>query len=496
MKYHPGIIGVIMLPFIITAFLLTLYNSTTHPVWADEIVYWHEIASVRAVGLNSGYYTFEELPAPAAYTHFDTHGPVFPLLMAAITAPFPWHYTSMVWFNLAFMVLALSVFAALTRGRNPAAIAAVIATAWVLLLFLPYSMQEALHGAVAIAAAAVFYVQLNGRLDRRARLAAALFFWIMSLIRLTWLVLLLPLLLLDARTTRQLLSGVILVGVASMLSLLLYSAWSAPYPYGFLAALTSADSPLLAIRLLVENASVNIRRVRVGDPIELLVRYQVVVMLIALLIAALIRRGRLRQLRAWLPLSQTEIAFHLLNLGVLVCMQVIIYDVWDWRDTRVMAPHLLTSLLVLVLFNRYRLAGLLIVMNLILLPSFVSSYGIFAANAKESFGIGEVPRNQMADHITAFADSLSGLVVYDPNAASAWCNTLLASGLYPEMVGVPAGIGISVGWVFRPEKPPRSRYLLLSDPQAAFVEQAALVVLAETSRGTLYLNPNCGTRAE
>jgi len=89
-------------------------------------------------------------------------------------------------------------------------------------------------------------------------------------------------------------------------------------------------------------------------------------------------------------------------------------------------------------------------------------------------------------------------VVYHPDATR-WCNTLLTSQYPPQLIGVPAGIGLSV--VRKPERmtlPPRSRYLLLDDTvRAAFTGPLNLETIATLPYGTLYVNRDarCGPDA-
>ena len=94
--------------------------------------------------------------------------------------------------------------------------------------------------------------------------------------------------------------------------------------------------------------------------------------------------------------------------------------------------------------------------------------------------------------------ALDGTMAYHPEA-SRWCNTLLTSQYPPQLIGVPAGIGLSV--VRKPEKmmlPPRSRYILLDDGlRAAFTEPLHLDMVATLPYGTLCVNRDaqCGAVA-
>ena len=97
--------------------------------------------------------------------------------------------------------------------------------------------------------------------------------------------------------------------------------------------------------------------------------------------------------------------------------------------------------------------------------------------------------------VSELEHALGTRVIYRPDV-SRWCNTLLTSQYPPQLIGVPAGIGLSV--VRKPERmtlPPRSRYLLLDDNvRAAFTGPLNLETIATLPYGTLYVNRDarCG----
>jgi hypothetical protein len=62
-----------------------------YPFKVDEMRYWHQIATFRAVGFNGGYYTIDEQPAPASFSHFHTKGPLFPMLYGTIACFVGWY---------------------------------------------------------------------------------------------------------------------------------------------------------------------------------------------------------------------------------------------------------------------------------------------------------------------------------------------------------------------------------------------------------------------
>jgi hypothetical protein len=77
---------------------------------------------------------------------------------------------------------------------------------------------------------------------------------------------------------------------------------------------------------------------------------------------------------------------------------------------------------------------------------------------------------------------------------SRWCNTLLTGQEPPYLIGVPAGVGISV--LREPDQmlhPPYSRYLLVDESTlASFRHRPRVEPLATLPYGTLYLNLEAG----
>jgi hypothetical protein len=148
--------------------------------------------------------------------------------------------------------------------------------------------------------------------------------------------------------------------------------------------------------------------------------------------------------------------------------------------SRVTAPFLLLSLLVLVATGRRTwLLGVVIAAQVLIAPSFVTRYRDWRADLYTyDRSRGELFRQQ-----------LSPLMTFEAGKAP-WCNTLLTMSYQPEIVIVPAGIGLSVGE--HPEDvatPIKSRYLLLNgNGPKEYGQKARLQHLGTTTLGELYLN--------
>jgi hypothetical protein len=203
--------------------------------------------------------------------------------------------------------------------------------------------------------------------------------------------------------------------------------------------------------------------------------------------------------------------FHLTNLGSVALTNLLFYVPAGYL--RVMAPHLLLSLLVMVRFRRYLLVGAIVVSSLVTLGSFLDVYRGWALNYVPREGVTERSESLLRyvryepdyDRLANQREQMARLVRYRANAPNPWCNTLLLPvSLYDERVTlIPAGIGVSYildaatrkayNW-FGPalERPVKSRYVLLARDDRSFdheVDAERLRLVGTYPFGRLYENP-------
>jgi hypothetical protein len=480
----------LLLPAMLMGSRLDAYT----PAWSDEVVYWHSALTFSQVGFDGGYYTHAEQPAPAAFSHFDTHGPWFPMLLGGVAGLAGWYPHSVPSLNLLLLTAALALFVYLTRpdARQLLFMGLLLLVFWPALLYAPSSMQESLHQSAGIVLAALFFIRLaQGENTPRRLLAAALvLIALAALLRLTWALLFLPLLAYGSGRARQV--RLLLAGAGFVAAFLLFQWLGAPYPYNFTTRLLPilAANPAEGLSIWLRQFIGNLRRLTLGEPLEIALRFQVFLLVAALLIGRASASRALVRARRWLfggsRLPAGEAGFHLVNLGLLLALNLALYDIFAWRDYRVLAPHLLLSALLLIAFRRLRLAGLLIATGALLLPAFLSTYR----------DLHQAHFNADRAEMAAFASTLETHVRYQPGAPSAWCNTILTDDLPPLLLGVPAGIGFSVDATMEQViLPPKSRYLLIRPENAARLAASAPLRHLESLPGRdLYLNENveCG----
>jgi hypothetical protein len=479
-------------PLAITEFLIRrlFFGSTlldfvpSYP--NDEIHYWHEIATFAETGFGGGYYTYNERPAPASFTHFGPHGPLFPLIYGTVGDAVGWRLWSPVVFNSVVLMLGLFAFFALIRARLPDMIlaGAVVTTSFAVMIYIPSAMQESLHHGIALL--------LAGMLCRMAaspsQTTLALFIAVVtasSLLRPLWAVALAPALLLGLRTQMRWRIP-IAIGATSVLAVLVWYGWrliSAPVP-GVQLQVTTGTGGISGEAW--DNTVRNVRRLitEIGnvfhEPSALSTTYLALFVLAActFLIARGILLHRDKDAGGVRPFT-VELTGATVLLGVFALIIPFYFDV-AMAFNRVVMAFLLFAVLVAIGMRRHRWLPLVVItVNLILLPKLVDSYQILR------WGSFTYNRANMAAARAAFERH-----VEFERGSSPWCNTLLTSQYDAlQLMTLPSGIGYSTTYGSPPPEFPKSKYVLIGDywPKDD-LPKAHLRQLAKLSFGTLYVN--------
>jgi hypothetical protein len=479
----------------------------------DDAVYRAEVAAFAVAGLNGGSFSVDEREAPAHWSPFGPHGPAYPALYGSVVRVL----RSVPAAHCLFLALGGLAWFLLARPAPwEAALAGLLlATFWPCWLFLPSAMQEPLHAAFALLLAGL-YSRRGTAGGKAAFVGAALF---AALFRVGWALVLVPYALTGFRRRRA-----AAVFAAVVLTALAGKTWAylgSPYP-NHLADVLAAFGPvrgawqLLARTPLSRSAYLSLSEGWVVDCL----RYSVVSTL-----AVLALRGRRFPLRAglaliglaalavvcfpptavlgWLGLTElgvqlvvvalaafpagvlllaarmgrtpeaerTATRFALGSLGLVLAALLFAYDVGTWRDYRVLASHLLLSLLVLLPCPSARplLLGVLLMQAL--------AFPAFRTTARQLHAPPDRPP----------AADLRPYLSFDPSAGR-WENTVLLprpDGM--EEVRVPAGFGIAF-CIRGVAVPPKSRYVLLSRSEAARWD-CPLEPVADFAGATLWRRP-------
>jgi hypothetical protein len=466
--------------------------SAYRPIINDEVAYWHQALTFSRAGFNGGYYTLGEVTNPSGLTPFGPHGPGFAVLYGGVGSVFGWYRHSAVILNLIAIGVAVWIWTLLTRANIARLLlgTAMLLTFWHMLYWAPTGMQESLHHAGAIAMAGCFAAVLGP--DRRwwAVPFGSVLLAVLAFVRPSWLILfpLLAIAMLYSAPKRLVAVAVVASMMTAVGILFVYSRMTAPYEEGFF--FLRAASLSLGFQALVQNVIGNVRRVGMLDqfhPIELLERYQYGAVLLATTIAAVTAMWKRRLTREWTP----HFAIVASVLALALVAMILLYQFTNFAEHRVLSAFLLFgTMLCIAAPGRI---GPLIAVGVVIV-SVVSARTSLLELEDSWQGRFVWDRRAVSELEHAFGTR----VVYHPDA-SRWCNTLLTAQYPPQLIGVPAGIGLSV--IRKPElmtRPPRSRYLLLDDNvRAGFTVPLNLEMVATLPYGTLYVNRDarCGPDA-
>jgi hypothetical protein len=502
--------AVALLPVIVTLLLVhvglraSLFDFV--PATDDEMYYWHQVYTFSAVGFEGGYYTYEEHPAAWSVSRFGAHGPVYPLLYGTLGRLVGWERYTVVFFNLGAVSLAVLAFLALARPRPVQLLwlGLLLATFWPLYWEIVSQMQEAVHLAIALVLAGVFYRLLRrpGPRPLWVTLGFVAALVLASLLRPFWILLLLPYLILTARRPgwpTWLVSAAV-SGAAALVVLGIVTYFSAPYP-NFIRRLLDAVqvSPLGGARTLAGQVVKHFLRLptfEAGTPFLDLARLQFLVVLLAVAAACTVVLWRSRPLRqGWRAalVNHPDLVFSLFVGGSITAVLLAFYIPLGYPGFRMFAPYLLLTALLLVMWRRRELAGLVLAINLLLAPSFLSG---FTQAKLRNFSYDQA-------QVAAFAAAIGSDLDYDPKS-DAWGNTLLLDGQLlcyevrcDYITAIPAGRGVSV--IFfgpRLQEQIKSKYLLLGDSgleklRRFLGDRLHIRWLRTTPVGDLYLNEDC-----
>jgi hypothetical protein len=502
------VVGFLLTPLMAVSLTLAFCKATLldcTPLLSDEIHYWNEIAAFARAGFNGGYFVPNEHPAAISFFHFGPHGPAFPVLYGIPAALFGWYRASGPLFNVFALMAGAGVWIWRCRPDNTrlATGMLLLATFWPCLMYLPCTMQESLHLAVAFVLAALAHPLVNNksRPDNYAEAGEVtpsgknpspwLFMLVVaavSLIRFTWLLVLIPWIsiALASRSWRTRLLLVLVIACLIPSIFFLARQICAPYPnYASKLLAFALKNPSHAYAEFKQRGQQSFEKFTsptMGTTLEILQHFQVIgLVLVACLV--ILRPG---------PRDTRPYAFGALNLILIAGMMIAFYDVGEFRDYRVVAPHLLLCLLVLLSGEGYRWAIAVAFVNLLFLAPFL---GHFESTNRDRFAVqGTVLDNDRA--------KLAGYLAYDPTK-SAWDNTVLISDqtrVY-QMVAIPPGMGVSFilgngeAPLMNGDAPPmtypiKSRYVFMqSSLVKKFIrDRVHLRPLVDTDVETLYLN--------
>jgi hypothetical protein len=477
----------VALPFLIGFGLMqarheqTLWDTSLF--WVDEVHYWHQAKSFRAVGFDNGYYTYNEVPAPMAWTRYYAWGPAIPMLYGTLSLISGLSLNTLPVLNLALLSVALLAFVLLARPSLAALGLAslTLATFSSFIIYLPTSLLPILELALAVVLAVLCYRVITHTLPLSVALVAIVGF---SFVRPLWAMLALPLLWLTLPRRRWL---AVVLGVGILIAMwLIFYALSAPYPslFGKALALLRQDTGA-GVQAFSQHIQRNLSQIGEGSVVEVHMRQHVALTIFITLMISVWAFLRRKQVSPRVAYGVSACVLLLTTFAIAV--NVGLYEVRDWRDYRIFAPIMLFSAW-LILQTPYRWLALVLVASMVYaLPETLKVYDIWTKYHVDD------EREALYD---AWQKELAPVLAYEAGAPNGWCNTLTHSesflfGVPALLIAVGEGIGLSS---FDPATPPeafKARWLFFDEgwlnnhPERIAKLEERLV----TPYGRLYFNP-------
>ncbi len=447
---------VVLLPLFVTTLLLhfVVNSNILHyqPVWTDEVDYWLQINSFKEVGFSNGFFSINELTSNSSFSHYGTHGPMFPILYGSIARIFGWFYYSGPLFNLLLVSLSLLIFLCVTRPDRKQTILVILFLLFFyqLHLYIPTTMQESLNTSFAILFSA-FFIRLIIFHDKRLqnKIGVLLLITIASLFRIIWIFTIFPIIYSffndQKPLSKKLIYSIIGGLLFSIFMVIIYNYWTSPYPSGFIFQITNGELnihqlTLVELRLILSNLK---KLFGINLPIietEIYIRY--LYLLVIFILALSIKKNQ-----------KTYISILYILVSTLV-ITILIYDIGNFR---ILAPLLLFCLFSLPFASdqftmKYVLISYLFI-NLLTIGNFISNYQYFHINHFAAENNNSLIKQKNILNEIKYTDS-----------NNPWCNSLLTDQIFTrDLLNTPAGIGVNVLKDLKDDKLEiKSHYLLVT----------------------------------
>lgn len=443
---------IVFIPILITFFFVLLQQHSLfdfHPAGVDEINYFQEIATFTHTGFNGGYFSIDELIAKSDFSHFGPHGPIFAILYGSLGKLLGWQRSSGPIFNLISISIAFVLFLLITRPNKKQAILLIFLTSlyYPLIYYIPSIMQESLNHSFAILLGG-FLIRLS-REDQcpgSIKVGAILTLTLSSLLRVTWIFAAFPIFLLlnKKNATRQKVFSLLLASLFSIVMALIYFYWTSAYPVGFINSLFAQNSIMEMVRQLVHHVRENILLYFRSEQItglEIVFHYQYLIIM-ALFIINRNKNGSLAKAITFI-------------IGIALVATILLYDVYDLRDFRTLAPFLLIGVLSLAFFSdKGFLRWFLRIYLLVCLLTAGVFHELYSPTIDSNFSDEKLVEPVISEIISG--------IQFKPES-SPWCNSILASyPLYNEIRLLPPGIGINTLLTKTEDIDPKSHYVYVS----------------------------------
>lgn len=469
----------------------SLQDYGPYSSWEDETAYWLRLRSFSQVGLNVGYNSPNELIAPVAFNRYGEGSPLYIYLYGSIARLTGWSSYLPILINFVILALAIFLFIYFAKLEPPQIIftGLIAVLTWPILAYLPMTTHETLNQAIGFILTIAFLKLLTNReqVSLPARISFVALVYVAALIRLSWGLLLIPVLfyVLDGKVFRRAFFAVLL-GLGLYVSAASITNYLVP-PINNSIFLTLQDSLLRGPQVFAERIADQFSQMFRSGKLNanIAVMFQIVIVLGW----STIRLARLIKSRLWLAsILQSRTVFDIYNMATLALTGLAFY--LQSGFSRTFAPSLLIVCLLQAARKDYKFLGTLLALNLAFFYLYMGADAGASRIIRADFTT-EFPQR------AALQSKFEKWIVFDSTAQNPWCNTLLIPLDYYDhrLTVVPPGIGISfiAGDYWAIKTPVKSKYLLFDQEIYEQLGDDLNVKLLESSSiGDLYYNLDSG----
>lgn len=494
------LIGIMVasLPILIICFVIyfgldvRLSDYGPYSFWNDETGYWVWIRSFAHVGLSAGYNAPNELIARAAFNHYGEGSPFYIYIYGTIARITGWLPYLPILINFVFLSVATLLFIRFAKLEPVQILFVGLITllTWPVLLYLPMTTHETLNQAIGFVLAILFFRLLTQRerLHLPVRILFIVLFYFAALIRLSWGLLLIPVIFysLNGSILRRVFLSIVL-GLALFVSVVMITSYLVPPTNNSIMA-SLKDSLVEGPQAILNLIPIQFRLMFKFN--QLNPNMAVMLQIAIITVWSLVRLFQSIKLKLSPDtILHSPTVFDLYNVTSLAVAGLLFYLQEGFYRT--FTPSLLIVFLLLITRRDYRFLITLLTVSVIFFHSYMTYYA-FVGDAqiiKTDYTTDFPERPQLVSDVEKW-------IVFDQTAQNPWCNTLLIPlGYYDyRLTVIPPGIGISyILDIDNIEMPLKSKYLLFDEETYTILEDRLdAKLLTSLSIGNLYYNQSSG----
>ncbi|MBR3873368.1 MAG: hypothetical protein IKJ26_04265 [Clostridia bacterium] len=437
--------GVLILsPFLLLMILSACLGQNTleaRPVWLDELCYWRSLYSWDAMGFDTGFNgMFEET---AAIGTLGNSGLGHILIYGWFVKLFGLSHNTIMLGNAVWISLAAAVFCLVRRPKRFVALglSALIMGYAPIILYSVTSMTELFNYALMLLYL-TFLLLYQEKRSPWALLLCCLTVVFGCIYRPMYAVLFIPVVMFFSRYRfgwRMVLSA-LAAAALSALCWYLGQLAAAPNAQGFPYHLIRAESFDMAWHMLLSHTKANLLDYfhATVSPMQNAFRWMYMALTVLCLLAsflALERRG-LKPVRVNVGFRPPFFSCFLLLVAAFA-LTMMLYEAYDWRDYRMLAPYLWLVIAFFIARHRFTLPVCSYAACLVVLCLLISSpEGAF--DDSERFSEPTVPES---------LPEIVETIAYDPDAEDPFINTIRTDIYsYALMEDIDPGMGLQHGW--------------------------------------------------